>query len=118
MKKKKKEAFKLLLENVCIQSLTVTRGTEDEGVGILLQLRDETGVPDSFNCYVPYIAPGAVDTELDEQLKELMECFQAGTYMDVFQDVSGEEIDGGLRFVLHGAGWLFDLYGPFWQRIN
>ena len=110
--------FELLVEEVCIQSMTVTMGTDGKGVGLLLQLRDSSGVPHMFQTYVPYEAPGGVDTKLEENFNELTDCFLRGIYMDIWMDASGKELDGGLRFMLHGAGRLADLYGPCWQRIN
>lgn len=84
-----------LIESAQVSGLTFERGTEDMGVGIVMQLRDSSGVPYTFHCYVPYEAPGGVDTEIEKECKNLLDAFIQHVDIQVYQDVDGS-IDGGL----------------------
>ena len=114
------QGFEVLVKDAQISNLVLTRGTDDKGIGILLQLRDSSGVPYAFHIYVPYEAPGGIHTNLTEELEQLTSVFLYGTSIDLLQDVSGQNTDGGLRVVeLEDVELpVSDLWGPCWQRIG
>ena len=113
--------FETLVEEAQIQNLNITRGTEDKGLCVFVQLRAATGEPHAFQAYVPYRAPGNVDTEIEDAIDGLLNALTGGFTINVLQDIKGEALDGGLLIMMTGE--LADtevahLYGPCWQRIN
>lgn len=105
-----------LVEGAQIYALNSIRGTDDMGIGLTIQLRDSSGVPFAFHCYVPYEAPMAVDTGLEETCEGLLKAFLQHVDFDVWQDIEGT-IDGGLTLVTKEGVVLVSLYGPCWQKL-
>ena len=108
--------FEQIVENAQIYALNTIRGTDDMGIGLTIQLRDSSGVPFAFHCYVPYEAPRHVDTRLEEACEGLLKAFLQHVDIDVWQDIEGA-IDGGLTLVTKEGVELVSLYGPCWQKL-
>ncbi|MBR4316637.1 MAG: hypothetical protein IKP65_06725 [Alphaproteobacteria bacterium] len=129
----KKQEFEQICGTGVMEEVSITRGENDEGYGIVFRFYEsDLGRSVKFSYWVPIDRPYKYENNLmpewcvEAQLELLVKFLLDGTSLSIYKEMSpGKEengtdisIDGGLKFVpTDNNEPIAFLLGPAWQRI-